>query len=57
MWGSDNSIEPVRGVAAVAVRADGGTATRGFVEPPIREATPDDLASAALTGGAWTTGA
>ncbi len=47
MWGSDNSIEPVRGVAAVAVRADGSTATRGFVEPPIREATPDDLASAA----------
>jgi len=47
MWGSDNSIEPVRGVAAVAVRADGSTATRGFVEPPIREATPGDLASAA----------
>ncbi len=47
MWGSDNSIEPVRAVAAVAVRADGSTATRGFVEPPIREATPGDLASAA----------
>ena len=47
MFGSDNSIEPVRGVAAVAVKADGSTATRGFVEPPIREATPDDLASAA----------
>ncbi len=47
MFGSDNSIEPVRAVAAVAVRADGSTATRGFVEPPIREATPDDLASSA----------
>ena len=47
MWGSDNSIEPVRAVVAVAVRADGSTATRGFVEPPIREATPGDLASAA----------
>jgi len=47
MFGTDNSIEPVRGVAAVAVKADGSTATRGFVEPPIREATPGDLASAA----------
>ncbi len=47
MWGSDNSIEPVRAVAAVAVRADGSTVMRGFVEPPIREATPGDLAAAA----------
>jgi len=47
MFGNDNSIEPVRAVAAVAVKADGSTATRGFVEPLIREATPDDLASAA----------
>ncbi len=47
MFGNDNSIEPVRAVAAVAVRADGSTATRGLVEPLIREATPDDLASAA----------
>lgn len=47
MFGSDNSIEPVRAVAAVAVKADGSTATRAMVEPLIREATPDDLASAA----------
>ena len=47
MWGSSNSIEPVRAVVALEVRADGSIATRGFVEPPIREATPDDLASAA----------
>ncbi len=32
MWGSDNSIEPVRGTAA---------------EPPVQAATPADLASAA----------
>jgi hypothetical protein len=47
MFGADNSIEPVRAVAAVAVTADGRAATRIFVEPPIREATPGDLASAA----------
>ena len=47
MWGSENSIEPVRAVSAVAVTADGRTATRSFVEPPIREATPGDLVAAA----------
>ena len=46
MWGSDNSIEPVRAVAAVA--ANSSTAARKPVEgPPIREATPGDLAAAA----------
>lgn len=46
MWGTDNSIEPVRATAAVA--ASSSTATRKPVEePPIREATPGDLASAA----------
>ena len=47
MFGSDNSIEPVRAVAAVAVRADGSTVAQGFVEPMIREATAADLAAAA----------
>ncbi len=46
MWESDNSIEPVRAVAAVA--ANSSTAARKPVEgPPIREATPGDLAAAA----------
>ncbi len=48
MFGNDNSIEPVRAVAAVAVTADGRTAARAMVDKTsIREATPDDLASAA----------
>ena len=48
MFGSENSIEPVRGVAAVAVTADGRTAARAMLDKDsIREATPDDLASAA----------
>ena len=48
MFGSDNSIEPVRAVAAVAVTADGRSAARAMVgKDSIREATPADLASAA----------
>ncbi len=48
MFGSENSIEPVRAVAAVAVTADGRGVARAMVDKDsIREATPDDLASAA----------
>lgn len=48
MFGNENSIEPVRAVAAVAVMADGRTAVRAMVDKTsIREATPDDLAAAA----------
>lgn len=48
MFGTDNSIEPVRGTAAGAVTPDGRTATRMVLDKTsIREATPADLAAAA----------
>jgi len=49
MFGTDNSIEPVRGVAAAAAAtAESRTAARAVAEGPlIREAMPADLASAA----------
>ncbi len=43
MFGSDNSIEPVRAVAALMVRPDGSGAMRIFPEPPGREEKPDGL--------------
>ncbi len=46
MWGSDNSIEPVRAVAAIT--ADDRSASRTMVDKTsIREATSANLASAA----------
>ena len=49
MFGSENSIEPVRGELPVTVaRGTGRPATRTAAdEPPIREMTPNELASAA----------
>ena len=49
MFGSENSIEPVRGEMPVTVaRGTTRPATRPAAdEPPIREMTPTELASAA----------
>ncbi len=48
MWGSDNSIEPVRAVAIATSPGDDRVVSRALIDKmSIREATPADLASAA----------
>ena len=48
MWGSDNSIEPVRAVATATIPADDRIASRAVMDKmSIREATADELTAAA----------